>query len=219
MRLGIAAAAALALGCAEHEPLEVAEVELGRFEGGWYEIAKIPRATQSGCTGPVAVYRVVSKTELDVYSECHEGELDGPLRRMAARAKVGDPDEPAKLSLDFGGFFGDYWIVDVAADYRYAAVGHPSRDYLWILSRTPEMEQVDFDAVVLHAQNKGFDTARLERTLQAPAGEAPPPPATESIPPPTDHGCSLTPRPGTGAFVVAFAFALGALGFARRRAR
>ena len=189
MKLRLAAVGVLALACTEDPPLDVAKVDLERFSGGWYEIAKLPRATQSGCTGTVAVYRLNSESELDVYSECHEGALDGPVRRMAARAVVTDPDEPAKLSLDFGGFFGDYWIVNIDPDYRYAAIGHPSRDYLWILARSPAIPESDYTELAERVRAKGFDVNRLERTLQAPDGESNLPPK-ESIPPPKEYGCS-----------------------------
>jgi apolipoprotein D and lipocalin family protein len=219
MRLGVAALLLAALACSEEPPLEVAKVELERFEGGWYEIAKLPRVTQAGCTGTVAVYRLSSKNELDVYSECHEGELDGPARRMSARAVVTDPDEPAKLALDFGGFFGDYWIVEVDPDYRFAAVGHPSRDYLWILARKPEIPESDFTALSERVRAKGFDVDRLERTLQAPEGDSELP-AKASIPPPREYGCSLAPPPSTSGLVTlsALLVALGAVVF-RRKAR
>jgi apolipoprotein D and lipocalin family protein len=219
MLLRIAAVALLALGCAEHAPLDVAKVELERFEGGWYEIAKLPRPTQSGCTGTVAVYRLNSASELDVYSECHERGLDGPVRRMSARAVVTDPEEPAKLSLDFGGFFGDYWIVDVDADYRYAAVGHPSRDFLWILSRRPAMPEADYSALTERVRKKDFDVDRLELTLQAPEGDTQIPPK-ELIPPPREYGCALARARlmSDRAYAIALVLAFGAA-VVRRRTR
>jgi apolipoprotein D and lipocalin family protein len=206
------ALAFLSFGCTEHPPLDVAKVELSRFQGGWYEIAKIPRATQTDCTGTVAFYRLTSETELDFYSECHEKTLDGPVRRMAARAIVDDQDEPAKLSLDFGGYFGDYWIVERDADYAWAAVGHPSRDYLWILSRNAAMNEADFADVTERVRAKGFDVGRLERTLQAPEGEAPAL-SEKTIPAPTDRGCSVAPvAEGSRMRGVFAAVALGVLG-------
>ena len=218
MRFGVVGLALLVLGCTEDLPLDVAKVDLERFSGGWYEIAKLPRATQSGCTGTVAVYRLNSKSELDVYSECREGALDGPVRRMAARAVVTDPDEPAKLSLDFGGFFGDYWIVDIDPEYRFAAIGHPSRDYLWILARSPAIPEPDFAELTERVRAKGFDVNRLERTLQTPDGESPLP-AAESIPPPKEYGCSLgSARSRSGlVWCAALLFAVGAALFRRSR--
>jgi apolipoprotein D and lipocalin family protein len=190
VRLAAFAFAFSLLGCTEHPPLEVAKVELGRFQGGWYEAAKLPRVAQAGCVGTIARYRLVSETELDVYTECREGSFDGPVRRMAARAVVTDPEEPAKLSLDFGGYFGDYWIVERTDDYRYAAVGHPSRDYLWFLSRTPVLGEDDFSALSESMDHKGFEVARLERTAQdaeGPTFSA----SDQAMPVPTDHGCSF----------------------------
>lgn len=194
MHLGAAVlVAALALtACANHPPLEVAKVELQSFEGGYFEIAKLPRATQKDCFGTMAFYKKVSENELSVLNECHEGALDGPLRRVAARAVVTDPEEPAKLAVDFGGFFGDYWIVEVADDYRYAAVGHPSRDYLWILSRTAQMREGEFDALTARMQDMGFPVANLELTVQRADGDAVAPSApVEEVPKLARHGCSV----------------------------
>lgn len=198
MKLRALALVVVALGCTEHAPLEVAKVELERFQGGWYEIAKLPRPTQEGCVATTAYYRLKSSTELDVYSECHEGSVDGPVRRMAARAVVTDPDEPAKLSLDFGGFFGDYWIVDRDDAYEHAVVGHPSRDYLWILARRAAISDEDYRALVEHAKAKDFDVSRLEMTAQPDVADAQLPDPS-SLPPPTAHGCALGPGRGEGA--------------------
>jgi apolipoprotein D and lipocalin family protein len=212
VKLQAIALALLAHGCTEHPPLDVANVDLERFQGGWYEIAKLPRPTQTDCTGTVAFYRLTSQTELDVYSECHEKTLDGPVRRMAARAVVTDRDEPAKLSLDFGGYFGDYWIVERDADYAWAAVGHPSRDYLWILNRSAAMKEADFADLTERVRVKGFDVGRLERTLQAPEGESPRLSET-TIPAATEHGCSVAQNGAPGRRG-AFGFAAVVIGIA-----
>src|ERR1041385_8287540 len=91
----------LLLGC-QSEPLAVAQVDLTRMQGKWFEIAKLPRPTQAGCTGTTAEYQLKSATELLVVNECHDGSLQGPIRRVAARAVATDAAVPAKLSLDFG---------------------------------------------------------------------------------------------------------------------
>lgn len=185
----VACFASFALACGTDKPLEVARVDLAKFEGGYFEIAKLPRPTQADCAGTTAYYRLVSPAELAVVHECHEGSLDGPLRRSAARAVVPDPAVPAKLSLDVGGFFGDYWIVDVADDYRYVAVGHPSRDYLWILSRTPTLAEGDLDAVQRRLKDADFDVTRLEFTEQSASEE----PVSEprDVPGLESHGCQV----------------------------
>ena len=66
----------------------------------------------------------------------------------------------------FRPFWGDYWIIDLAADYEYAVVGHPGRDYLWILSRSRTMPEATYQAIVGRLQAQGYETARLVRTLQ-----------------------------------------------------
>ena len=155
----------VSLSC-QSQPLDVADVELSRLQGTWFEIASLPRPSQAGCTGTTATYTQKSATELLVVNECHEGDLQGPLRRAAARAVVADPAVPAKLSLDFGFAYGDYWLVDVGADYEYAIVGHPSRDYLWILSRERTLAPATLDAVLANAQAKGFPVGVLKYTEQ-----------------------------------------------------
>ena len=159
--------ACLALAACSDEPLDTAaDVDLSRFQGKWYEIAKLPRATQADCKGTTAFY-ALRDGGLDLTSECHLGALSGPLRTMTARATVADGGDPAKLRLNVGGFSGDYFILDVGDRYEHALVGVPSREYLWILSRTPAMERATYDALVAKAQASKFDTSRLEATVQA----------------------------------------------------
>jgi len=152
-------------GC-QSEPLDVAPVRLSRLSGKWFEIAKLPRPSQAGCVGTTAEYRLVSERELLVVNECHEGDLNGPRKRVAARAVATDGAEPAKLSLDFGFAYGDYWILKVGDDYDYAVVGHPSRDYLWILSRERTLAPAKLEAALSHARSRGYPTGALEYTAQ-----------------------------------------------------
>ena len=161
---------AASLAACHEAPLDVVEgVDLGRFQGRWYEIARLPRATQINCAGTTAFYKVTSERELVVTNECSVGGLNGVRRQVTASAKVTNAAVPAKLSVDFGGFYGDYWIIDLdRADYGYAVVGHPTRQYLWILSRKPTLEESTLTPILERANQKGFDTSRLEYTKQAP---------------------------------------------------
>ncbi len=153
------------LAC-QNDALDVARVDLSRMQGKWFEIAKIPRPSQAGCTGTTAEYTLKSATELLVVNECHEGSLQGALKRVAARAVANDAAAPAKLSLDFGFAYGDYWIVEVGEDYEYAVVGHPTRDYLWILSREKKLHQSTLDGVLERAKARGFPVGILSYTEQ-----------------------------------------------------
>ena len=192
-RWPLVALALLGASCHDEPPLGVARVELDRLEGGYFEVAKLPRPTQADCRGTTSYYRRMSDTELAVVHECHEGSLDGPIKRVAARALVTDRDEPAKLSLDFGGFYGDYWIVDAADDYRYFVVGHPSRDYLWILSRTAGMTPDDYEGVLDRMRAADFEVSRLELTEQGPdTGAVAPSEPSKDVPELSRHGCNLS---------------------------
>jgi apolipoprotein D and lipocalin family protein len=155
----------IALGC-QDAPLDVAHVDLSLMQGRWYEVASIPRPTQAGCTGTTADYEQKSASELLVVNQCHEGSLTGPLKSVAGRAVMDDPEQPGKLSLNFGGFYGDYWVIDVGEHYEYLVVGHPSRDYLWIMSRAPHLPQSTLDGVLDRAKQKGFPIGILSYTQQ-----------------------------------------------------
>lgn len=166
MRRSLPLLSLLLLGC-QNQPLEVASsVELERFQGRWYEIAKLPRPSQADCTSTTADYTLKSRTELLVVNECRLGSLTGPKNRVAARAVASDPKVPAKLSLNFGYAYGDYWILEVGEKYDYAVVGHPTRDYLWILSREPTLSEATLGGVVERAQANGFPVALLDYTKQ-----------------------------------------------------
>ena len=155
---------ALPLAACSHEPLDVApNVDLTRFQGRWYEIAKLPRPTQANCKGTQAFYTLRGQG-LDVVNQCHLDTLSGELKQRSARAEI--TDDSAKLSIDVGGFTGDYWILAVGEHYEHAMIGVPSRDYLWILSRTPRLDEKAFTGLVQRAKDANFDTARLERTEQ-----------------------------------------------------
>jgi apolipoprotein D and lipocalin family protein len=154
----------LALAC-QSEPLAVAHVDLARMQGKWFEIASLPRPSQAGCVGTTAEYQLKSATELLVINECHEGSPQGPTKRVAARAVATDA-VPAKLSLDFGFAYGDYWITEVGTTYEYAVVGHPTRDYFWILSRARTLPKTTLDGILTRARAQGFPVGILTYTEQ-----------------------------------------------------
>ena len=105
--------------------------------------------------------------EIDVLNKCRKGELDGPEDVAEGRARVVDRETNAKLEVSFfGPFWGDYWIIDLGPNYEYAVVGHPSRDYLWILSRTPTLEPNPYDGILSRLEAMGYPLEPLEKTLQ-----------------------------------------------------
>jgi len=199
-----------AAGCTTNAPLDtVPAVDLARFQGQWFEIAHIPRPTQADCTATTATYTLTSPTAMTLVHQCYLGGPTGALRQVAANAVVTDSANTAKLSVDFGGFYGDYWIIDLGTTYEYAVVGHPSRDYLWLLARTPTVDDATLASMKQHAQDKGFDVGRLAYTQQE--GTTPPPPPSADVKP-ASYGCSVqkAPAPQNALPFVALAAAVAA---------
>ncbi len=149
-------------------PLEtVAHVELSRYLGTWYEIANFPQSFQRGCTATTATYTLRSDGDVDVLNRCRKGSVDGEEKSALGRARVVEHATNAKLEVSFfRPFWGDYWIIHLADDYSYAVVGHPGRDYLWILARTPTMTEATYLGIVDRLQAQGYETSRLVRTVQ-----------------------------------------------------
>ncbi len=147
-------------------PHTVERVDLNRYLGVWYEIASIPNSFQRGCVATQATYTQRPDGRIGVENQCRQDSLDGPVRRAAGVAWVAD-DDPARLKVQFfWPFKGDYWIIELDENYRYAVVGHPTRDYLWILSRTPSMDPKLYQELLQRSAAQGYDPADLRRTLQ-----------------------------------------------------
>jgi apolipoprotein D and lipocalin family protein len=149
-------------------PLQtVAKVDLSRYTGTWFEIASYPQRFQRGCTGTTATYTLRDAGEIGVVNRCRKGSLDGVEDSAEGRARVVDTSTNAKLEVTFfWPFWGDYWVIDLGERYEYAVVGHPSRDYLWILSRTPHMEDAVYQGILDRLRAKGYPLDRLQNTLQ-----------------------------------------------------
>ena len=149
----------------------VARADLDRYLGMWYEIARFPHRFQEGCLASTATYARLADGRIRVENACRDANRDGGIRRATGVAWVasGDPSN-AKLEVQFfWPFRGDYWIIELDPDYRYAVVGHPSREYLWILSRTPRMDEVVYQELLRRIAVHGYDVTRIQRTLHPPA--------------------------------------------------
>lgn len=158
---------AFAQRAAAEPPPVVAQVDLARYLGTWYEIKKIPNRFQDHCAGnTTATYSARDDGRLNVINRCLT--QDGTWDEADGIARVTDPVTNAKLEVSFvqifgwNLFWGDYWIVDLAADYSYVIVGHPQRSYGWILSRTSTFA-VDLDQ---RLRELGYDPEEFEATPQ-----------------------------------------------------
>ncbi len=152
----------------EDRPLEVVpRVDIQRYLGTWYEIATIPQRFQKGCVGVTAHYALMKNGDIEVVNTCRKETLDGKVKSVRGKAWVVDETTNAKLRVRFfWPFSGAYWIIEIDSDYQWAVVGHPSRKYLWILSRTPQMEAATYDDLIRRIAAKGYDISRIKRTLQ-----------------------------------------------------
>ena len=149
----------------EYDALDVVpHVELEKYLGKWYEIAHLPAKFQDGCSETTATYTLSKNGSISVLNECRR---KGKVTRAKGKAKVVDKTTGAKLKVTFfWPFYGDYWIIKLGNDYDYSVVGTPNRKYLWILSRTPQMDNELFSQLIEFAKSKGFDAGNLIRTTQ-----------------------------------------------------
>lgn len=151
-------------GTTNYPPLKVVDsVDIERYLGKWYEIARLPNSFQEDCFCTTAEYKLNDDNTIDVRNECREDSTDGELDYANGTAYVVEGTNNAKLKVSFfWPFKGDYWIIELdEAEYSYAVVGTPSREYLWVLSRTPHMNNELYNELINKISQKGFDTSKL----------------------------------------------------------
>jgi apolipoprotein D and lipocalin family protein len=158
----------LARADVQQEPIQVVpRVDLDRYLGTWYEIATIPQRFQKDCVAVTATYTLLDDGKIEVLNKCRKKTLDGEIKIAKGKAWVVDKETNAKLKVQFfWPFRGDYWIIELDPDYQYAVVGHPGRKYLWILSRTPQMDEALYQDLMRRIADKGYDLSLIKRTLQ-----------------------------------------------------
>jgi apolipoprotein D and lipocalin family protein len=155
-----------------NELLAAPSVDLNRYAGTWYEIARLPNRFQSTCAGDVtATYMLLDDGTIKVVNRCRQE--NGEFTSAAGIARRAQEDGPnTKLEVRFAPAFlsflpfvwGDYWIIDLAADYSYAVVGEPGREYLWVLARSPLLDDKTLDGILERTKEQGYDTTQLVRT-------------------------------------------------------
>ena len=151
-------------------PPTVARVELDRYEGTWYEIARMPMWFQRNCLRSQATYGRLETGEVSVLNECDTA--GGGKESIRGRARVVDTKTNARLEVRFDNWFsvfipsqpqGNYWILYLDGDYRTVVVGTPDRKNLWIMARTPVIDESQYAKLVEIARGLGFDTDKLIR--------------------------------------------------------
>ncbi len=160
---------------ADAQPLQaIPSLDVPRYMGRWYEIAKFPNRFQKQCAGDTtAEYQPLEGQQVRVINRCRRA--DGQVDEAIGLARQVDGAASAKLKVRFAPrwlsflpmVWGDYWVVDLDRDYQLAAVSEPKREYLWILSRTPQVAPERYDALLQRLRAMGLDTGKLEPTVQA----------------------------------------------------
>ena len=154
----------------------VPSLDVQRYAGQWFEQTRLPNFFQSSCLGDVVVnYRVQADASIEVVNRCREA--NDKVSQVQGRAVLAEGDASgAKLKVSFLPRWlqwvpftqGDYWVVMLDSEYRYAVVSEPSRKYLWVLSRAPVMDSVTYDSVLAELKLKGYPVDELIRTPQRP---------------------------------------------------
>ena len=151
----------------------IASLDVPRYMGTWYEIAKFPNWFQKKCVGNTkAVYSPKPDGNLRVLNSCKHADGETSEAEGVAR-EIGGKDSP-KLEVRFAPawlsllpmVWGDYWIIDLDPQYQLAAVSDPRREYLWVLSRTPQPDPKAYDDLLRRLQSQQFDVRKLELTPQ-----------------------------------------------------
>ena len=154
----------------------IASLDVPKYLGTWYEIAKFPNWFQKKCVGNTkAVYSMRADNNLKVLNSCKNA--DGVVSEAEGTARqIGAQDSP-KLEVRFAPawlsflpmVWGDYWVIDLDPQYQVAAVSDPKREYLWVLSRTPQLDKKVYEDLLQRLQAQQFDVRKLEITPQSAA--------------------------------------------------
>jgi len=169
--VGMKAYAAGKAAASDLEPIR--SLDLARYMGTWYEIARYPNRFERDCAGfTTATYTAQPDGRVRVENRCRKADGSTDVATGVAR-QCGPADSP-RLKVRFAPallsflppVWGDYWVIDLDRNYGLAAVSEPGRDYLWILSRTPQVEKRALDALLARLSGQGFDLRRLVYTPQ-----------------------------------------------------
>ena len=148
-------------------PLQVvSRVDINKYLGRWYEIARYPNWFQKNCFAVTADYELAEDGySIKVINRCKDRQLNGEMREAEGIAHIVDQNTNAKLKVSFQWpFYGSYWIINIDENYEFAVVSEPKRQYLWILSRKPYMEESKYNKLIKSLANRNFDVSLIKVT-------------------------------------------------------
>lgn len=145
----------------------VKELDLNRYLGTWYEIARFPHSFEKNLVGVTATYSLRDDGKIKVLNQGYKNTLDGELSVAEGKAKIPNKLEPAKLKVSFFWiFYGDYNVLELDENYQYVMIGSSTDKYFWILSRTPQMAPATYEMLLEKARKRGYNLDKLEKVLQ-----------------------------------------------------
>ena len=145
----------------------VKELDLNRYLGKWYEIARFPHSFEKDLVGVTATYSLRDDGKIKVLNQGYKNTLEGELSVAEGKAKIPNKLEPAKLKVSFFWiFYGDYYVLELDENYQCVMIGSSSPKYFWILCRTPQMDSATYEMLLEKARKRGYNLDKLVKVLQ-----------------------------------------------------
>lgn len=133
----------------------VKSLDLQRYMGKWYEIARFDHRFERGLVGCMAEYTLLPDGKIQVLNSGYKNDFSGKYKIAKGKAKLPNPAEPGKLKVSFFlWFYGDYFVMELDKDYKYVLIGSSSDKYLWILSRTPQLPEQTLNLLLEKAKQR-----------------------------------------------------------------
>lgn len=147
----------------------VKQLDINRYLGKWYEIARFDHRFERGLIGVTATYSYRKDGKIKVVNSGYKKSFDGNLSEAIGKARIPNPYISSKLKVSFFWFFyGDYFVLELDDDYQWAVIGSSSDKYLWILSRRPQMYENLYNQLLKNLTNRGYDVTKLIKVKQKP---------------------------------------------------
>jgi apolipoprotein D and lipocalin family protein len=145
----------------------VEKVELEKFMGDWYVIAILPNAIEKHAVNGIESYSLNEDGTIGITYRFYKETLGGKQKVLTPKAKVFNQETKAEWRVQmFKPFWYPYLVVDLADDYRYTVIGVPNRKYVWIMSRNPELEEIDYQNILAKLKLDGYNTDKITKIPQ-----------------------------------------------------
>jgi len=145
----------------------VKELDLNRYLGTWYEIARFPHSFEKNLVGVTATYSLRADGKIEVLNQGYQNMLEGERSKAVGKAKIPNKQDPGKLKVSFFWiFYGDYNVLELDENYQFVMIGSSSPKYFWILCRTPQMAPEVYEMLLEKARKRGYNLDKLYKVPQ-----------------------------------------------------